>query len=387
MNHVESGLDRFLANPPDVAIGARIGLLTNPSGINHHFRSSIDLILEHPRLNLTALFGPEHGVRGEAQAGEHVDAGTDPRTGLPAHSLYGDTRTPTAEMLSGIDVMVIDLQDIGVRYATFLSSIAYVIDACAEHGKQVVILDRPNPLGGSMVGGNILDPEYASFVGIHSIPTVHGLTMGEFGKLWAADHQRPEPVVVPMGGWNRDMYYDDTDLPWVFPSPNLPTRDSVELYPATCLIEGTVLSEGRGTTRPFEMIGAPWVDPETLAAELRLLNVPGVAYRPVYFTPAFSKHQGERCGGVQFYVSSRSEFDGIRLGPHMLATIKRLYPDEFAWIQPRNVKYFVDLLAGGPELRTTIDGGESIDRMLEGWNQQSQAFRERRSSILVYEGA
>jgi uncharacterized protein YbbC (DUF1343 family) len=384
MTHVDSGLDHFLANPPDVALGSRLGLLTNPSGIDHTFRSAIDLILEHPKLNLVALFGPEHGVRGEAQAGEHVEAGTDPRTGLPAHSLYGDTRRPTAEMLDGIDVMVVDLQDIGVRYATYLSSIAYVIDACADHGKQVVILDRPNPLGGTMVGGNLLDPEYASFVGIHAIPTVHGLTMGEFGRLWASDHQRPEPVIVPMGGWRRDMWYDDTDLSWVFPSPNLPTLDSVELYPATCLIEGTVLSEGRGTTRPFEMIGAPWIEPETLAGEFRQLNVPGVAFRPVYFTPAFSKHEGERCGGVQLYVTDRSAFDGIALGPHMLATIKRLYPDDFAWIQPRNVKYFIDLLAGGTELRTTIDEGGSIDRMLESWQAESQAFTDRRKSVLLY---
>jgi uncharacterized protein YbbC (DUF1343 family) len=384
MNHVESGLDRFLVEPPDAAIGTRLGLLTNPSGIDHRFRSSIELLREHPRLNLVALFGPEHGVRGEAQAGEHVAAGTDPRTGLQVHSLYGDTRTPTAEMLADIDVMVIDLQDIGVRYATYLSSIAYVIDACAEQGKQVIILDRPNPLGGEMVAGNVLDPEYASFIGIHAIPTVHGLTMGEFGRLWAKDHHSPEPVVVPMRGWNRSMWYDDTDLPWVFPSPNLPTLDSVELYPATCLIEGTVLSEGRGTTRPFEMIGAPWIEPETLASELRSLDIPGVAYRPVYFTPAFSKHQGERCGGIQIYITDRAAFDGVRLGPHLLVTIKKVYPDDFAWLPPHKVKYFVDLLAGGTQLRTTIAEGASIEQMLDSWAQESQTFEDQRTDILLY---
>jgi len=382
---IATGLDRLLQQPPPEVSGARIGLLTNPSGIDRNLRSTVDLVTGHEALEVTALYGPEHGVRGEAQAGEHVEGGIDSRTGLPVFSLYGATRTPTQAMLDAFDVMIIDMQDIGARFTTYISSVAHLIDACDAAEKGVVILDRPNPLGGGVVAGNLLDPAFASFVGIHRIPIRHGLTIGEFGRLWARDHGRTDPVVMTMNGWSRDMWYDQTGLPWVPPSPNLPTLDSVIAFPATCLIEGTNLSEGRGTTRPFEWIGAPWIDPPDLVDALHGLGLDGVMFRPVSFTPSFSKHAGTRCGGIQIHVHDREAFDAVGLGPHLLATFKRLYPQHFAWLEPHEGRYFIDLLAGGSTLRETIDSGEPVDSLLATWLGEAAAFRRDRSDILLYD--
>ncbi len=384
MSIVTSGLDQFIANPPASALGCRLGLLTNPSGIDHCLRSSVDLLSSDGRLHFTALFGPEHGVRGEAQAREHVDSGLDIATGLPIYSLYGETQSPSPEMLAEIDVLVIDLQDIGVRFATYLSTVAHVLDACAVHAKRVIILDRPNPLGGNRVSGNMLDPEFASFVGIHQVPILHGLTLGEFGRLWARDHQLPSPEVIPMTGWRRDMWFDETGLPWVLPSPNLPTLESVTIYPATCLIEGTELSEGRGTTRPFEFIGAPWIDPDSLVADLNELTIAGAGFRPVFYTPMFSKHQGVRCGGIQVHVFDRESFDSVALGPRLLSTISHRYPEEFSWLAPTDGAFFVDKLAGGSTLRDVIDSGGCIDALVTQWSNESAGFLRNCTDILLY---
>lgn len=384
MTAVSTGLDRFIEKPPGEVTGARLGLLTNPSGIDRQLRSAIDRLSGHPALTLAALYGPEHGVRGEAQAGEHVEGSLDPRNGLPVYSLYGATRIPSAEMLEGIDALVIDLQDIGARFTTYISTVAHVIDACAELGKRVVILDRPNPLGGARVAGNLLDLAYASFVGIHAIPILHGLTIGEFGRLWSRDHRRPAPLVVTMDGWRRDMWFDETGLPWVPPSPNLPTLDSTQIFPGTCLIEGTNLSEGRGTTRPFEVVGAPWVAPETLRDALNELDLAGVAFRPVSFTPMFSKHAGARCGGIQLYILDRDAFDAVAFGPLLLATLKRLFPDDFNWLPPDEGAYFIDKLAGGSDLRQAIDAGTPIEDLLSRWSRDAARFEADRSDILLY---
>ena len=384
MAAVTTGLERLLASPPTGLIGKRLGLLTNPSGIDHRLRSAVNLLAAHPDFQLTALYGPEHGVRGASQAGEHVGAGIDPVTGLPAYSLYGENRSPSAVMLDPIDTLIVDLQDVGVRFTTYISTVALVLDACARHGKEVVILDRPNPLGGARVAGNMLEPAFTSFVGMHTIPILHGLTIGEFGRLWARDHNQPAPVVVTMEGWTRDLWYDQTDLPWVFLSPNLPTLDSVILYPATCLIEGTVLSEGRGTTRPFELIGAPWIDPEILANALTGLGLAGIGFRPVSFTPTFSKHQGVACGGVQIHIFDREALDAMRLGLALLATLKSLYPNDFAWLPQHGERHFIDLLAGSASVRETIDRGDSIDDLLGSWAADAAAFQEERSDILHY---
>lgn len=384
MTRVEPGLERFLAHPALIAGSAKVGLLTNPTGIDRDFRSAVDRLAEHPDIELVALFGPEHGVRGEAQAGEQVSTSRDVRTGLPIHSLYGDTRVPTAEMLSEVDAIVVDVQDIGVRYTTYLSTLAHVMTACAAKGIAVIILDRPNPLGGVMVRGNILEKGFESFVGIHTMPIVHGLTIGEFGRLWARDMGLPKPVVVEMEGWRRGDYFDDTGLPWVFPSPNLPTLDSVLIYPGTCLIEGTNLSEGRGTTRPFEVVGAPWLEPEILIDELGRLDVPGVAFRPVWFTPVFSKHAGTRCGGVQVHVAERHALETVEFGVHLLRLLKELASDDFAWTPPAGDRHFIDLLCGTDAVRLAIDDGSNLRPLLDGWKEDSLAFEQSRRDILLY---
>lgn len=384
MTTVRPGSERLLADPVPYIAGSRVGLLTNPSGIGRDLRTTIERFVEHPGIGLVALFGPEHGVRGEAQAGEHVAASRDRKTGLPIHSLYGDTRSPTTAMLDGVDAIVVDLQDIGVRYTTYLSTLAYLMSACAGHETEVIILDRPNPLGGTTVRGNILDEAFASFVGVHAMPILHGLTIGEFGRLWARDRKLPEPTVVPMSGWERDWYYDETSLPWVLPSPNLPTLDSVLIYPATCLVEGTNLSEGRGTTRPFEMVGAPWIEPDELAAELRRLDAPGVAFRPVYFTPAFSKHAGKRCGGVQIHILERGALESVDLGIMLLHVMHRLAPDRFTWLPPADGRHFVDLLCGTDQVRQAIDTGADPRPMLDRWKAESEAFERSRAELLLY---
>lgn len=384
MTRVEPGLERFLAHPAPIAGSAKVGLLTNPTGIDRDFRSAVDRLAEHPDIELVALFGPEHGVRGEAQAGEPVSTSHDVRTGLPIHSLYGDTRAPTAEMLSEVDAIVVDVQDIGVRYTTYLSTLAHVMTACAAKGIAVIILDRPNPLGGVMVRGNILKKGFESFVGIHTMPILHGLTIGEFGRLWARDMGLPKPVVVEMEGWRRGDYFDDTGLPWVFPSPNLPTLDSVLIYPGTCLIEGTNLSEGRGTTRPFEVVGAPWLEPEILSDELGRLDVPGVAFRPVWFTPVFSKHAGTRCGGVQVHVTERHALETVEFGVLLLRLLKELAPDDFSWTPPAGDRHFIDLLCGTDAVRLAIDDGSTLRPLLDGWKEDSLAFELSRRDILLY---
>ncbi len=383
MSVVVPGLERFLRDPSKVT-GRRVGLLTNPSGVDRSLQSSVNVVAAHPDIELVALYGPEHGVRGAAQAGEHVDNTVDAPTSLTMHSLYGEQRRPSREMLDPIDVMVIDIQDIGVRYATYLSTVALVLDACAESEVDVVILDRPNPLGGSQVSGNLLEEAFASFVGTHRMPVLHGLTVGEFGRMWAHDLDLPVPEVVPMLGWQREMWFDQTGLPWVLPSPNLPTLDSVALYPATCLIEGTNLSEGRGTTRPFEMVGAPWIDAETLSAALVGLNLPGMAFRPVTFTPTFSKHQGIPCHGVQSYLIDRTTADTVRFGAELLTTLKRLYPEHFVWLPGQDGLHFIDLLAGSNALRQTVDNGATLDDLLESWNADAAAFTLERQDILLY---
>jgi uncharacterized protein YbbC (DUF1343 family) len=384
---VLTGLEVALSDPPPVLTGRRLGLLTNPSGIDRRFRSTIELFSAHQAFDLRALFGPEHGIRGEAQAGAHVSGESNPRTGLPVHSLYGATRALTPGMLEGIDTLVIDLQDIGVRFTTYISTIAYALTACDGIGMPVVILDRPNPLGGARVAGSMLEPACGSFIGIHTIPTLHGLTAGEFARLWCRDNGLADPTVVPMRGWRRSLTYDGTGLPWVLPSPNLPTLDSVRVYPGTCLIEGTTLSEGRGTTRPFEMIGAPWVEPKLLADRIACLDLPGVAARPVYFVPAFSKHQGERCGGVQIHVTDVDAFDAVAFGPRLLAILRQIGGARFAWLPPTGDRHFIDLLCGTDAVRLAIDSGAGVEDLIAGWDEDVRAFRERCSDILLYDDA
>ncbi len=362
----------------------RVGLITNHTGIDRRLRSTIDLLHSMESIELAALFGPEHGVRGEAQAGVEVSGAIDQRTGLPAHSLYGETQTPTPAMLEGIDALIFDIQDAGVRFYTYLSTMAYSQAAAAAGGLAFVVLDRPNPISGTRVEGNVLDSNFLSFVGAHPIPIRHGLTFGELARLFAAERGWPEPIVVALQGWRREWWFDETDLPWVLPSPNLPTLDSLTLYPGTCLIEGTNVSEGRGTTRPFELVGAPWLDPFQLAEELEQRNLSGVAFRPTYFTPTFSKHTDTICGGVQIHIHDRDAVRPVQLGIYLLHALRTLNPDAFAWREGREGRYSIDLLLGSDRPRSTLDGGGSVGEVTAGWDEEERTFEERRRPFLLY---
>jgi uncharacterized protein YbbC (DUF1343 family) len=378
-----SGLDVLFADGGQRLAGRRIGVITNQTGVDRHFRSTIDLFHGSDRIELVALFGPEHGVRGEAQAGVKVAAAIDPRTGLPVYSLYGETDRPTPDMLNGLDALIFDIQDVGVRYATYISTMAHAQEAAAEAGVAFVVLDRPNPLSG-ICEGNVLDPTLVSLVGVHPVPIRHGMTVGELARLFAADHSWPEPEVIPMQGWRRTQWFDETGLPWVQPSPNLPTLDSVMLYPGTCLLEGTNVSEGRGTTRPFEFIGAPWLDPFALSEELERRRQPGVAFRPTYFTPTFSKHAQQLCGGVHVHIIDRVALRPVQLGLHILHAVRQLNAGEFTWrIRPEG-GYFIDLLLGTQRPRQALDSGADVMEVTTGWREQAKAFMERRQPMLLY---
>jgi len=381
---VQSGLEVALAEGLPSLSGQRLGFITNHTAVDRQLRSAADLLHESNSVELVALFGPEHGVRGDAQAGVEVGAAVDSRTGLPVYSLYGETQRPTQEKLCGLDALMFDVQDIGVRYATYISTLAYAQEAASEAGLPFVVLDRPNPITGNHIEGNLLDPAFGSFVGIHPIPIRHGMTPGELARLIASDRDWPEPFVVPMRGWNRNQWFDDSGLPWVQPSPNLPTLDSVSLYSGTCLIEGTNVSEGRGTTRPFEYIGAPWLDPFQLAAELERRDLPGCAFRPAFFTPTFSKHAGNACGGVQVHVTDREMLRPAELGVHLLEVVRAFDSGAFAWRQGKEGQYFIDLLLGGDEPRCLLDSGAGAVEVVARWKEESALFAKRRQPFLLY---
>lgn len=379
-----TGLDVFLQDGVPEIAGRRVGLISNQTGVDRAFRGTIDLLHAGDRLELVALFGPEHGVRGDAQAGNSVGESIDQRTGLPTYSLYGDNRSPTSGMLNGLDALVFDIQDAGVRFYTYLSTMIHAQAAAASAGLVFVVLDRPNPITGNRIEGNLPDPDFQSFVGRHPIPIRHGMTFGELARMSAAECGWPEPVVGAMRGWQREMWFDETGLPWVAPSPNLPTLDSATLYPGTCLVEGTNLSEGRGTTRPFELIGAPWVDPFALAADLERRNLPGVAFRPTYFTPMFSKHANTSCGGVQIHIVDRDGTQPVVMGMYLLESLRKLHPDEFEWRQNVPGKYFIDLLLGSDQPRLRLDAGETVAKVVVDWDENVQDFEERRQPYLLY---
>ena len=381
---MQTGLEILLAEGQPSLRGRRVGLITNHSAIDPKLRSAIDLLHESDVVDLVALFGPEHGVRGDAQAGVKVEAATDKHSGLPVYSLYGETQHPTPEMLGGLDALLFDIQDIGVRYATYISTMANAMEAASDAGLTFVVLDRPNPLNGDAIEGNLLEPAFASFVGVHPIPIRHGMTAGELARLIAAERGWAEPVVVEMTGWRRDHWFDDTELPWVQPSPNLPTLDSVTLYSGTCMIEGTNVSEGRGTTRPFEYIGAPWLDPFDLADAMDKRNLPGCGFRPAYFTPTFSKHYGAVCGGVQIHILDREKTRPAVLGIHLLDVIRSLDPQAFAWRQSSDGGYFIDLLLGSDQPRRMFDQGAGADEIVAQWAAERASFAERRQPYLLY---
>jgi len=388
---VQTGLEVLLDDPRPIA-GKNIGLVTNQSAVTSDLRHVVDLLHRGNGWKLTTLFGPEHGVWGEAQDMAHVDHSVDPMTGLTVYSLYGASENdlaPRQELLRGLDALVIDLQDIGSRYYTFIYTMALCMREAARAGVQVIVLDRPNPIDGVHLEGNIREDRFSSFVGMFALPTRHGMTIGElahyFNKTFNLDC---DLVVVPMRGWRRSMWWDETGLPWVIPSPNMPTVNTATVYPGMCLIEGTNLSEGRGTTHPFELFGAPWLDPFQLAGKLNGLGLPGVGFRPHYFLPTFQKHAGKVCGGAELHVTNRSGFEPYRTGLWIVKVVRDMNPEKFDWRRETyefvSDRLAIDLLAGSARYRELVESGGNIDDWVADWDEPLRDFKNSREEFLLY---
>ena len=392
MSRVQTGLEVLVNDVPEKIRGARIGVVCHPASVDAELRHALDL-LQAAGARIVAIFGPEHGARGEAQDMEDVeDMPRDPRLNAPVYSLYGATfasLTPRREQLEGLDALVIDLQDVGARYYTFVWTLALCMEAAGAVGVRVLVCDRPNPLDGVTTEGNLLKPGFESFVGLHPVPNRHGLTPGEIAR-YVQRHRgiECELEIAPMRGWRREMDFADTGLPWVYPSPNMPTLDTARVYPGMCLVEATELSEGRGTCRPFEVAGAPGVDPEALAADLTRRKLPGCRFRPLYFRPKFQKHAGSICGGVQIHVTDRRRFEAYPTGVAFLQSIKRIAPEAFAW-RAKPYEFVadipaIDLLAGDDRLRLALEADADLAALAAEWTQERAAFEEVRREVFLY---
>ncbi len=371
------GADRILKEEKYFAQirGKRIGLITNHTGVNQELEQTAKVFARHPDLKLVALFGPEHGMGGHAQAGESVS------TRQKVYSLYGETRAPTAEMLQDIDVLVYDMQDVGVRFYTYISTLFECMKAAARHDLPLIVLDRPNPIDASRVEGPVLEPGYESFVGIYPLPTRYGMTPGELARLFNSEGGIGcDLAVVPIKGWRRSQWYDQTGLQWIMPSPGMPSLDTATVYPGLCLIEGTNLSEGRGTTRPFEFIGAPWLKNLELADRLNRLRLPGARFRPQAFTPTFAKYKGELCQGIQVHVLDRDQFQPIPTLLHILTEVHSLHPGRLKFQDE-----FFDQLAGNSSIRQGLLQGRPVEEVVRHWQAALEAFKKKRKKYLLYE--
>ena len=373
--------------------GLRVGLVCNPTAVDRSLRHAADLLAAAPGVKLAALFGPEHGVRGDVQYMAAVGDERDRRTGLPVHSLYGkthDSLAPTPAQLAGLDALVFDIQDVGARYYTYQATMMLCMEAAARARIRFFVLDRPNPIGGVAVEGPRLVAGFESFCGLHDLAPRHGMTVGELAEAFRVERGLAglELTVIECRGWRRAMYQRDTGLPWVFPSPNMPTPETSLVYPGMCLLEGTNLSEGRGTTRPFEVFGAPWLDPDRLVDALATEKLPGVAFRPVSFVPTFDKHRGERCHGAELFVVDRDAFRPFLTGVACVAAARELAPADFRW---RTEPYeFVegilafDLLCGSSREREGIERGARARELARAWAPEERAFARRRTRYLRY---
>ncbi|MBN2910656.1 DUF1343 domain-containing protein [Polycladomyces sp. WAk] len=386
--HVKTGLEILLEHPESLA-GKRVGLITNPTGMTRDYQHGLDAMLAKG-IRVVKVYGPEHGVRGTEQAGQTPGSFVDPRTGLPFVNLYGKTPDEMVPLFDGVDVLVFDIQDVGTRFYTYIYTMAYAMEAAAKADIPFIVLDRPNPIGGEKVEGPVLAPAYRSFVGLFPIPLRHGMTVGELAQLFNGEFlpeetggKRARLTVIRMKGWTRNQWYDQTGLPWVPPSPNMPTLDTATVYPGMGLIEGTNLSEGRGTTRPFELIGAPYIEGWKLADALNRANLPGVSFREAYFTPTFSKYTGKTVGGVQVYVEDPRTFDPVLTGLTLIQTVKQLYPDQFAWRETQE-PYWIDKLTGTDQVRKQIDAGVPAREIAAQWKKGLESFRQMRSKYLLY---
>jgi uncharacterized protein YbbC (DUF1343 family) len=362
--------------------GKRVGLITNPTGVDKDFETTIDKLQKS--VNLVALFSPEHGVRGDIQAGVRLDDYIDPKTGCMVYSLYGKTKQPTKEMMDTIDLLVFDLQDVGARYYTYIYTLAYALKACAIHGKQMVVFDRPNPVGGVLVEGNLIKNEFASFVGNFHLPQRYGLTIGELAT-YINEEERifAKLTVVPMIDYKREMMWDDTSIPWVMPSPNIPDSETPLYYLATCLFEGTNISEGRGTTKPFRIIGSPFLKSEEVIKSINQLPLTGFKMRTLYFTPTFSKHQGVLCSGIELYITDKHAFQPVKFGMSLLKIIEEKH-QEFHFLPPykASLKPMIDLLNGDDFLRLHT---YSIDEIFAKIDEDSKRFVDTKRRYHLYE--
>jgi uncharacterized protein YbbC (DUF1343 family) len=387
---IKLGIERLLTEKIDLLSGARVGLVCNQASVDHNFRHAADLFHENPAVNLTALFGPQHGIRGDVQDNMIETAhATDRKTGLPIYSLYSETREPTEEMLRDVDVIVCDLQDVGTRIYTFVYTMANCMRAAKKFGKKVIACDRPNPIGGTQIEGAVLDPAFASFVGQFPIATRHGMTTCELGGMFNdAFGIDCDFESVTMSGWSRELWYDETDGPWVLPSPNMPTVNAAAVFPGSVHLEGTQMSEGRGTTRPFELVGAPYIDAEQFADALLELNLPGVYFRACAFVPTFQKHAGWGCGGVQIHVTDRVTFEPAITGIAIVKTAFDMYRDEFRWKDPPYEYEYdrnpFDLIAGTSKVREAFERGDSLDEIKQSWRSPLADFARLREKFLLY---
>ncbi|NMA84397.1 MAG: DUF1343 domain-containing protein [Epulopiscium sp.] len=381
-NQVLCGIDN-VQDCDSILANKRIALITNPTGVNKDLQSTVDVL--NQRYDVTLLFSPEHGVRGDKQAGEHVATYKDDKTGIQVYSLYGKTRTIPEELNDQYDVLVYDIQDIGSRYYTYISTLLNCMESCKKNQKSIVVLDRPNPIGGEIVEGNILETPLLSFVGCHEMPQRYGLTTGEFAMM--ANVERGihcDLHVVKMKNYKRSMYYDETGLSYINPSPNIPNLDSQVLYNGTCLFEGTSLSEGRGTTKPFEIIGAPWIDGDQLADIMNEKGLPGLRFRSTYFVPTFSKHKDQMCQGVQIHVLDKKQVKAVELGVQLLFETKKMTTDMDFFVSPpfESEDLFIDKLSGTKDIRL---GSQRPEELLKKWDQESEKFKQIKEKYHLYE--
>jgi beta-N-acetylhexosaminidase len=394
---VKTGLDVLLENYLSLLKGKRVGIITNPSGVTGNLELNVDALAK-ARVDIRAIYAPEHGFRAAAKEGEKVDTYIDPETGITVYSLYGASHKPSAEMLQGIDVLIYDLQDGGARFYTFISTLLEAAESCVENGKSLMVLDRPDPVNGNDVEGNLLDMNFKSFVGSSPIPIRYGLTPGELIRFYNAHFQlsmkeyiagisndSPENknlFIIPMQGWEREMWFDQTGLQWVPPSPNFATPDTAIVFPGCCFVEGINASEGRGTVKPFEWIGAPYIHAEKWASQLNSRNLPGVIFRPNYFIPKYSKHEGKMCNGIQVHVTNMNSFIPTLTGLHIIQSLYQLYPNELEWI--KFSRYFFDNLLGTDTVREAIINKQSLETVIKKWKEDSEEFKKIRKPYLIY---
>lgn len=387
---IELGIQRLCNEKVNLIKGMRLGLICNQASVDHKFQHSADILKNLEDVDLTALFGPQHGIRGEVQDNMIETPHTiDKYTGLPIYSLYSETREPTEEMLEDLDAIIFDMQDVGCRIYTFIYTLANCMRAARKYDKKIIVCDRPNPINGLSVEGNLLEAGFESFVGQFPLPTRHGLTVTELAKMfnehWGINC---ELEIVTMNGWERDYWFDQTDAPWVMPSPNMPTVETATVFPGTVHLEGTQISEGRGTTRPFELVGAPYIDARELEKRLKSFGLSGVEFREAYFLPTFQKHSGEICGGVQVHVTDRDVLEPVITGVAIIKAIWELYGRNFKWKKPPYEYVYdknpFDVIAGTDKLRKAIESGKSLDDIKESWADDLNNFKLLRDKYITY---